>query len=227
MVATNHIGSVKIHYEDMKLKALISRLNSAHIDKLKNEPHVAKYNLPIISLPNLKKNNILVNYHEDGSFKAETTNISHATMDTILFSLFTNPKNNCPITTSAASCYSIMLSCKEMRLAAAMHIDCEHDMEVDGLSAYKDIFLMGYINMNRLVNNKYRLNAYISGGFNAPKVLMKYQEELKENNRTIFKYLLPEIIKRGVFIKRIDVGGNYSFQCLNLYYEKYKTVLEF
>jgi hypothetical protein len=206
--ASKMISRIYIRYPDYATRQSTKNLKTLSFKKAEFPGQYSIYNRRKISIDNLSKRNILFSYDPFNGNKCSYTSEHDASENHIIFA-----RNSEKISTGAIYCWSIMLFCKNMKLASGIHISALYANNMNDHSDAKEMFLYGYANLKKLTHNE-RIIAFICGG----AVMFDNDTNV---NRDFLDFLLPELIKRDIKVERIDAGGYYSRQELNLKTGKY------
>jgi len=206
---SGRIERVNIHYRDKVLSDCINKLNAMRIKKIRNED-LSRYRLDKVTSKNLLNMNVLFSYSPTGNNEHDLTDEYNAGGNEIIFS-----SNKEKISTSAITCLSIIMQCKERGLVSAVHVSASHVLPDPDYSDLNNMFLYGYANLKHLAK-KDPIVAYISGC-----CLIYDSDVCVNNNPNLLKFLLPELFKRGIKVKRIDMGGHYRRQVLYVKNDRY------
>jgi hypothetical protein len=217
---TGKIGDIHIRYEDPALKDLLLKYKSGRLTpKIKNV-RIERYCMDQVSLENLRESNVLLFYTP--IYNKAIGEVNAAKLDQSFYTapihdtsaLFSHDKDS--VVTPAVSCFSLILFCRNMKLACAIHVGVSYRIFTE---IHRKMFLYGYSNMKKLTG-KLPIHAYISGG------CMLHREDMQAGyNRNILKSLIPELIGRGIDIKSIDMGGDYYSQELFIQTGEYRATI--
>ena len=206
------IRNVKVRYSDDKLTSAIDTMQKIRPMARKEPEDLSKYRFSELTQAGLANTNYAYEYNRH---KREFTSseVLHNEVDPERL-LFTARDNF--IEVSADTCLALFLLSRDHKTAAGVHLYSKHihpyfpDKQVD-LDTYRDVVMHAYANIRRLIPDESAVTAYISGCYPAP-----YFSENRLHNRTLFQFLLPLLISRGVRIEVLDIGAKYTCQHLNL-----------
>jgi hypothetical protein len=215
------IGRVRIAYKDHEIWGLLGSFKNGPGKMIRNK-YISGHILAPVTRETLKRSDIRVSFNRAGVAACQPTNDSdvylndsNAYIDQILFS-------SRDVSTNAGTCSSYILFCEKTRIAAAVHVSSAH---LKDPLFHKDMLLYAYANLRQMAP-KDPISAYISGMrlLSGPRFeSLRYC--MKKHNRINLLSALRELMGRGVRIRSIDIGDDYSQQVFSPATGKYKTFL--